>query len=103
MSRKIIYTDDAPEPIGPYSQAVYINGMLFNEKKAAQKTKDDANLQTIRNIAKGYQFVRNGRVNYAKTEEIQKGLLDIKATNSDGSLNTDRMLKLVQEAYSNLP
>ena len=29
MARKTIYTDDAPEPIGPYSQAVYINGMLF--------------------------------------------------------------------------
>lgn len=29
MAKKIIYTDDAPEPIGPYSQAVYINGMLF--------------------------------------------------------------------------
>jgi 2-iminobutanoate/2-iminopropanoate deaminase len=29
MARKIIYTGDAPEPIGPYSQAVYINGMLF--------------------------------------------------------------------------
>ena len=29
MARKIIYTDDAPEPIVPYSQAVYINGMLF--------------------------------------------------------------------------
>ena len=29
MARKIIYTEDAPEPIGPYSQAVSINGMLF--------------------------------------------------------------------------
>ncbi|HNL85055.1 MAG TPA: Rid family detoxifying hydrolase, partial [Chitinophagales bacterium] len=29
MAKKIIYTDDAPEPIGPYSQAVYSNGMLF--------------------------------------------------------------------------
>jgi len=29
MARIIIYTDDAPEPIGPYSQAVSINGMLF--------------------------------------------------------------------------
>lgn len=29
MARKIIYTDDAPEPIGPYSQAVFVNGMLF--------------------------------------------------------------------------
>lgn len=29
MARKTIYTDDAPEPIGPYSQAISINGMLF--------------------------------------------------------------------------
>ncbi|MFI5172647.1 MAG: RidA family protein [Chitinophagales bacterium] len=27
--KKIIYTKDAPEPIGPYSQAVECNGMLF--------------------------------------------------------------------------
>lgn len=29
MAKKIIHTEDAPDPIGPYSQAVYINGMLF--------------------------------------------------------------------------
>ncbi|MCO5230765.1 MAG: Rid family detoxifying hydrolase [Chitinophagales bacterium] len=29
MARKIIYTEAAPDPIGPYSQAVFINGMLF--------------------------------------------------------------------------
>lgn len=29
MARKIIYTEGAPDPIGPYSQAVLINGMLF--------------------------------------------------------------------------
>lgn len=29
MAKKIIYTDDAPEPIGPYSQAVSVNGMVF--------------------------------------------------------------------------
>lgn len=29
MARKIIYTENAPDPIGPYSQAVLINGMLF--------------------------------------------------------------------------
>ena len=29
MSKKIIYTSNAPEPIGPYSQAVEANGMLF--------------------------------------------------------------------------
>lgn len=29
MARKQIYTDAAPDPIGPYSQAVFANGMLF--------------------------------------------------------------------------
>jgi 2-iminobutanoate/2-iminopropanoate deaminase len=29
MSKKIINTDKAPAPIGPYSQAVEVNGMLF--------------------------------------------------------------------------
>ena len=27
--KQIIYTDKAPEPIGPYSQAVLVNGFLF--------------------------------------------------------------------------
>ncbi|GAB2520058.1 RidA family protein [Spirosoma aerophilum] len=29
MSKQIVYTDDAPAPIGPYSQAVKRNGTLF--------------------------------------------------------------------------
>lgn len=29
MARKIIYTEAAPDPIGPYSQAVFVNGTLF--------------------------------------------------------------------------
>jgi 2-iminobutanoate/2-iminopropanoate deaminase len=29
MSKKIIYCKNAPEPIGPYSQAVLINGTLY--------------------------------------------------------------------------
>ena len=29
MARRQIYTDGAPDPIGPYSQAVFVNGMLF--------------------------------------------------------------------------
>lgn len=29
MARKAIYTESAPDPIGPYSQAIFINGMLF--------------------------------------------------------------------------
>jgi 2-iminobutanoate/2-iminopropanoate deaminase len=29
MARKAVFTDAAPDPIGPYSQAIAINGMLF--------------------------------------------------------------------------
>jgi 2-iminobutanoate/2-iminopropanoate deaminase len=29
MSKKAVYTENAPEPIGPYSQAISVNGMLF--------------------------------------------------------------------------
>lgn len=29
MAKEIIYTDAAPKPIGPYSQAVNVNGVLF--------------------------------------------------------------------------
>jgi 2-iminobutanoate/2-iminopropanoate deaminase len=29
MEKKIIHTNDAPEPIGPYNQAVKANGFLF--------------------------------------------------------------------------
>jgi 2-iminobutanoate/2-iminopropanoate deaminase len=29
MSKQIVYTDQAPAPIGPYSQAVKINGTLY--------------------------------------------------------------------------
>lgn len=29
MNQKVIHTAKAPEPIGPYSQAIFKNGMLF--------------------------------------------------------------------------
>ena len=33
--RKIIQSNDAPQPIGPYSQAVLINGILFTSGQIA--------------------------------------------------------------------
>ena len=33
--QKIIQSNDAPEPIGPYSQAVFINDMLFTSGQIA--------------------------------------------------------------------
>lgn len=35
MSKKIIFTDKAPAPIGPYNQAVLINGTLYTSGQIA--------------------------------------------------------------------
>ncbi|HEY5405695.1 MAG TPA: Rid family detoxifying hydrolase, partial [Ginsengibacter sp.] len=37
MTKKIIYTSKAPDPIGPYSQAVQVAGMLFISGQVAIK------------------------------------------------------------------
>ena len=37
MAKKIIYTSNAPDPIGPYSQAVKAGGMLFISGQVAIK------------------------------------------------------------------
>ena len=37
MTKKIIYTSNAPDPIGPYSQAVKAGGMLFVSGQVAIK------------------------------------------------------------------
>ena len=37
MAKKIIYTSNAPDPIGPYSQAVKVGTMLFISGQIAMK------------------------------------------------------------------
>lgn len=37
MTKKIIYTPNAPAPVGPYSQAVFINGFLYVSGQIAAK------------------------------------------------------------------
>jgi 2-iminobutanoate/2-iminopropanoate deaminase len=35
MAKKIIFTEKAPAPIGPYNQAVFVNGMLYTSGQIA--------------------------------------------------------------------
>ena len=35
MAKKIIFTEKAPAPIGPYNQAVLVNGMLYTSGQIA--------------------------------------------------------------------
>lgn len=42
MAKKIIYTPNAPEPIGPYSQAVLVNNTLYVSGQIALDAKSGA-------------------------------------------------------------
>ncbi len=54
MNKQIVRTDRAPQPIGPYSQAVLINDMLFVSGQIAidpdtgEMTQDDIRIETTR-------------------------------------------------------
>ncbi|MGV3547926.1 MAG: RidA family protein [Pedobacter sp.] len=59
MKKKIIYTSNAPEPIGPYSQAIVANGFLFASGQIAinpesnelnNATLEEETHQVMRNI-----------------------------------------------------
>ena len=45
MSKQIVYTDQAPAPIGPYSQAVKINGTLFVSGQVAIELASNGDIQ----------------------------------------------------------
>ncbi len=45
MSKEIVYTDEAPAPIGPYSQAVKINGTLFVSGQIAAELAANGDIQ----------------------------------------------------------
>jgi 2-iminobutanoate/2-iminopropanoate deaminase len=45
MDKKIINSSLAPEPIGPYSQAVYVNNMLFVSGQIAASKAAEGNIE----------------------------------------------------------
>lgn len=45
MSKQIVYTEQAPAPIGPYSQAVMVNGMLFVSGQVAIELAPQGDIQ----------------------------------------------------------
>lgn len=65
MSLKIVHTDNAPAAIGPYSQGVVVNGLLFT---AGQIALDPATGQVVQ-----------GDVS-AQTEQVMKNLAAVLST-----------------------
>jgi 2-iminobutanoate/2-iminopropanoate deaminase len=58
MSKKIVYSANAPEPIGPYSQAVQFGNMLFISGQIAIQ-KPSGNLITENIVAETEQVMVN--------------------------------------------
>lgn len=75
MDKKIIQTDQAPDPIGPYSQAVQASGMLFISGQVALKP---GTLELITgNIA----------------DETTQVMINLKAILSEAGLGFDHVIK----------
>jgi 2-iminobutanoate/2-iminopropanoate deaminase len=56
--KKVIYTNSAPEPIGPYSQAIVANGFLFASGQVAINPENgELNLTSI--AEETHQVMRN--------------------------------------------
>ncbi len=58
MSKKIYETSSAPAPIGPYSQAVEVNGLLFISGQIAIQP-ETGNIDTSNTVAETTQVMKN--------------------------------------------
>lgn len=56
--KKIIHTPNAPEPIGPYSQAVLVNNMLFASGQIAIVPENN-NMNTENIVDETHQVMKN--------------------------------------------
>lgn len=65
--KKIIYTSNAPEPIGPYSQAIVANGFLFASGQIAiNPENNELNNATLEEEA--HQVMRNVKALLVESE-----------------------------------
>ena len=75
--QKVISTDKAPSAIGPYSQAIEVNGMVYtSEAQAHQAFKNLCNLveasgSKVENIVKTTVFIKEMN-DFGKINEIYK-------------------------------
>lgn len=75
MNKKIINTGKAPEPIGPYSQAVLAGGLLFLSGQIA--------------LVPGTSELKNGTIK----EETRQVMQNLKAVLEEAGLNFSNVVK----------
>lgn len=86
MTKQIVYTEQAPEPIGPYSQAVKINGMLFVSGQVAIELAPAGDIQAeTRQVMKNIgAILKAAGMDYP---HIVKSSIFVKDLNNFGAIN----------------
>ena len=82
--RKIIYTDKAPKPVGPYSQAIFKNNILYVagqvglDPKTSKLVGDSVNLQTRQALENIKVIVEQAGLKLSDVVQTTVYLTDIK-------------------------
>ena len=83
MSKKTVYTKDAPEPIGPYSQAIQFNNLIFTSGQipidpvSGQFIDGDIKAQTKQTIRNIENILTAGGSDISKVIKVTVYLKDI--------------------------
>lgn len=83
MSKKIVYTKNAPEPIGPYSQAILFNNLIYTSGQipidpgSGQLIDGDIKAQTKQTIRNIENILTSGGSDISKVIKVTVYLKDI--------------------------
>lgn len=86
MSKQIVYTEQAPAPIGPYSQAVLVNGTLYVSGQVAIELAPLGDIraetqQVMKNIGAILQAANMDYMNVVKASIFVKDMNNFAAIN----------------------
>jgi 2-iminobutanoate/2-iminopropanoate deaminase len=86
MQKQIIYTEDAPEPIGPYSQAILIKDTLYASGQIAYDASLSGNIekesvQVMKNLEAVLKAAEMGFGNVVKCSIFLKSMDDFAKVN----------------------
>ncbi|HMS63778.1 MAG TPA: RidA family protein [Ignavibacteria bacterium] len=87
--KKILYSDKSPEPIGPYSQAIGFDKLIFTSGQIALDTKgvivsseiEEQTCQVIRNLKNILEENGSSLENVIKTTVYLKDMVDFNSMN----------------------
>jgi 2-iminobutanoate/2-iminopropanoate deaminase len=91
MSKRIVFTERAPKPVGPYSQAVisgdfvFISGQIPIDPQTSKLTKGGIDIQTVQvleNIKNILENIESSLDDVVKTSVFLSNLADFQAFNN---------------------